>query len=81
MANVLVGLVGAVLAGILLCAFTKREREVAHVVGSGAANAEIARSLFMSEATVKAHVSRLFSKLDATNRVQIAIVVHDAGAN
>ena len=37
-----------------------------------------AASLFMSEATVKAHVSRLFTKLDVTNRVQIAIVVHDA---
>ncbi len=33
----------------------------------------------MSEATVKAHVSRLFTKLDVANRVQIAIVVHDAG--
>ena len=34
--------------------------------------------LFMSEATVKAHVSRLLSKLDLNNRVQIAILVHDA---
>jgi DNA-binding NarL/FixJ family response regulator len=33
----------------------------------------------MSEATVKAHVSRILTKLDAGNRVQIAIVVHDAG--
>ena len=32
----------------------------------------------MSEATVKAHVSRLLTKLDVANRVQIAIVVHDA---
>ncbi|HYP44206.1 MAG TPA: LuxR C-terminal-related transcriptional regulator [Propionibacteriaceae bacterium] len=32
----------------------------------------------MSEATVKAHVSRLLSKLDAANRVQIAILVHEA---
>ena len=40
--------------------------------------ADVAASLFMSEATVKAHVSRLFTKLDVTNRVQIAIVVHDA---
>ena len=52
--------------------------EVATAVGSGASNAEIAASLFMSEATVKAHVSRLLSKLDLTNRVQIAILVHDA---
>ena len=47
-------------------------------MASGASNAEIAASLFMSEATVKAHVSRLLTKLDATNRVQVAILVHDA---
>jgi DNA-binding NarL/FixJ family response regulator len=62
-----------------LAALTDREREVAVAVGSGASNAEVAASLFMSEATVKAHVSRLFTKLDVTNRVHIAIVVHDAG--
>jgi DNA-binding NarL/FixJ family response regulator len=62
-----------------LATLTDREREVALAVGSGASNAEVAASLFMSEATVKAHVSRLFIKLDVTNRVHIAIVVHDAG--
>ena len=61
-----------------LAALTDREREVAAAIGSGASNAEVATQLFMSEATVKAHVSRLFTKLDVTNRVQIAIVVHDA---
>ncbi|MCW2849264.1 MAG: two component transcriptional regulator, LuxR family [Marmoricola sp.] len=61
-----------------LAALTDREREVAAAIGSGASNAEVATALFMSEATVKAHVSRLFAKLDASNRVQIAIVVHDA---
>jgi DNA-binding NarL/FixJ family response regulator len=61
-----------------LAALTDREREVAAAIGSGASNAEVATRLFMSEATVKAHVSRLFTKLDVTNRVQIAIVVHDA---
>jgi DNA-binding NarL/FixJ family response regulator len=35
--------------------------------------------LFMSEATVKAHVSKIFAKLDCTNRVQIAIIAHEAG--
>jgi DNA-binding NarL/FixJ family response regulator len=58
---------------------TEREREVAMQIGKGRSNAEIAASLFMSEATVKAHVSRLFAKLDASNRVQVAITVHDAG--
>lgn len=61
-----------------LAALTDREREVAAAVGSGASNAEVAASLFMSEATVKAHVSRLFTKLEVASRVQIAIVVHDA---
>ena len=61
-----------------LATLTDREREVALAVGSGASNAEIAASLFMGEATVKAHVSRLFAKLDVVNRVQVAIVVHDA---
>jgi DNA-binding NarL/FixJ family response regulator len=61
-----------------LGALTDREREVATAVGVGASNAEIAASLFMSEATVKAHVSRLLSKLAVSNRVQIAILVHDA---
>ena len=66
------------LAAQQLSALTEREREVATAVGAGASNAEIAASLFMSEATAKAHVSRLLSKLDLSNRVQIAIVVHDA---
>ena len=61
-----------------LATLTKREREVAVAVGSGASNAEVAASLVMSEATVKAHVSRLLTKLEVSNRVQIAIVVHDA---
>jgi DNA-binding NarL/FixJ family response regulator len=64
-----------------LASLTEREREVAAAVGAGASNADIGRSLFMSEATVKAHVSRLFTKLDVTNRVQIAIVVHDAAVD
>jgi DNA-binding NarL/FixJ family response regulator len=66
------------LAAQRLASLTEREREVAVAVGSGASNAEIAASLFMSEATVKAHVSRLLTKLAVTNRVHIAILVHDA---
>jgi DNA-binding NarL/FixJ family response regulator len=62
----------------LLATLTDREREVADAVGSGASNAQVAAALFMSEATVKAHVSRLFTKLGVNNRVQIAILVHDA---
>jgi DNA-binding NarL/FixJ family response regulator len=58
---------------------TGREREVALAVGRGLSNAEIAAELYLSVPTVKAHVSRLFDKLGATNRVQIAMCVHDAG--
>jgi len=48
-------------------------------VGRGLSNGDAGRELFMSEATVKAHVSRLLAKLGATNRVQVAMVAHDAG--
>lgn len=51
---------------------------MALAVGTGSSNAEIAVSLFMSEATVKAYVSRLLTKLGVGNRVQVAILVHDA---
>ena len=58
---------------------SEREREVALAVGRGQSNAEISAELFMSVATVKAHVSRLLTKLDMNNRVQVALLVHDAG--
>jgi DNA-binding NarL/FixJ family response regulator len=61
-----------------LACLTERERDVALAVGRGLSNAEIAGELYLSVPTVKAHVSRLFEKLEVTNRVQIAIVVHDA---
>ena len=57
----------------------EREREVAVAVGSGSANAEIAAALYMSVPTVKTHVSRILTKLGLNNRVQIALLVHDAG--
>jgi DNA-binding NarL/FixJ family response regulator len=63
----------------LLAVLTDREHEVALAVGRGLSNAEIAADLYLSIPTVKAHVSRLFDKLQVTNRVQIAICVHDAG--
>jgi len=69
----------AALAVARLKTLTERERDVAVCVGRGLSNAEIAAELFLSVPTVKAHVSRLFDKLEATNRVQIAICVHDAG--
>jgi len=62
-----------------LAELTAREREVALAVGRGLSNAEIAAELYLSVPTVKAHVSRLFDKLGVTNRVQIALCVHNAG--
>lgn len=61
-----------------VAALTDRETQVAVAIGGGASNAEIAANLHMSVATVKAHVSHIFTKLDATNRVQVAIAMHEA---
>ena len=54
---------------------TEREQAVARAVADGATNAEIARQLYVSAATVKATVSRILTKLELDNRVQIAVVV------
>jgi DNA-binding NarL/FixJ family response regulator len=62
----------------LLGRLTDRERDVAVAIGRGSSNAEIAEELFMSVATVKAHVTRLLTKLEVANRVQIALLAHDA---
>ncbi|MFE1382360.1 response regulator [Streptomyces sp. NPDC058740] len=62
-----------------LALLADREREVAVAVGQGRSNAEIATALYMSVPTVKTHVSRILAKLGLNNRVQIALLVHDAG--
>ncbi|MED7925578.1 response regulator transcription factor [Nonomuraea sp. LP-02] len=64
----------------LLARLSEREREVAMAVGQGRSNAEIARELYMSVPTVKAHVSRILTKLALNNRVQVALLVYDAAA-
>ncbi len=61
-----------------LTSLTERERDVAEGVARGLSNAEIASELFMGVPTVKTHVGRLFTKLGVENRVQVAILVHDA---
>lgn len=61
-----------------LVRLTEREREVAEAVSEGLTNAEIADRLHLGVATVKTHVGALFSKLDVTNRVQIARCLHEA---
>lgn len=63
----------------MLGRLSEREREVAVAVGRGRSNAEISGELFMSVATVKAHVSYMLTKLDLNNRTQIALLAHDAG--
>jgi DNA-binding NarL/FixJ family response regulator len=62
-----------------LTALTDKEREVVVLVGDGLSNGEIARRLLISEGTAKSHVSRILTKLDCANRVQAAILAHDAG--
>ena len=58
---------------------TAREREVLTLVGRGMSNGEIAEQLYVSVATVKTHVARLFTKLGARDRVQLVIAAYDAG--
>jgi DNA-binding NarL/FixJ family response regulator len=70
---------GADAANERLSALTERERQVVRAVARGLSNAEIGRELTMREATVKAHVSRALAKLGLVNRVQAAILVHEAG--
>ncbi|WP_231974456.1 response regulator [Pseudonocardia sp. HH130630-07] len=56
-----------------------RERTIALELGAGRSNAEIATRHHLGIATVKTHVSAILTKLDLNNRVQVALLVHDAG--
>jgi DNA-binding NarL/FixJ family response regulator len=58
---------------------TEQELRVAKCVARGLSNADIAAELFLSEATVKTYVSRLFTKLDVRDRVQVAVLAYETG--
>ncbi|KGM14422.1 response regulator transcription factor [Cellulomonas bogoriensis] len=58
---------------------TDKEREVAAQVATGAANAEIAGRTFLSETTVKTHLTRALTKLGLANRTELAVLVARAG--
>jgi DNA-binding NarL/FixJ family response regulator len=58
---------------------TERERDVLTLIGRGLSNTEIAADLTLSIATVKTYVTRLLTKLDARDRVQLVIIAYDAG--
>lgn len=56
---------------------TSRERDVLDALGEGLRNREIARKLFITEFTVKKHVSQIFAKLDLSDRTQAALLVRN----
>ncbi|MFF4434515.1 response regulator [Streptomyces sp. NPDC001513] len=62
-----------------LAGLSEQQQELLRRLGAGLSNAEIARSMHLSEGTVKAYVSRLMAVLEVDNRTQAAILAHQAG--
>lgn len=61
-----------------IASLSPREREVVVAIGRGFSNAEIAAELYLSIATIKAHVSHILTRLALDNRTQLALLAHDA---
>jgi DNA-binding NarL/FixJ family response regulator len=61
--------------GELLANLTRREYEIATLVGNGESNKQIARRLDITERTVKAHLTEVFRKLDVADRLKLALIV------
>lgn len=61
-----------------VASLSAREAEIADLVALGLTNADIAGRLYLSLPTVKTHLARIFDKLAVTNRVQLALLVHEA---
>ncbi|MDN5853989.1 MAG: LuxR C-terminal-related transcriptional regulator, partial [Actinomycetia bacterium] len=62
-----------------IASLSDRQRDVLAEIGRGRSNAQIARSLHLVEGTVKGYVSAIMSELGSENRVQAALVAHEAG--
>jgi DNA-binding NarL/FixJ family response regulator len=63
-----------------LAGLSPREAGIARMIGRGMSNSEIAAESFLSVATVKTHIGQIFTKLGLNSRVQVALLVHEAGS-